>query len=197
MHSLFNASRTPGSLAPPARLSRGWSRPVRHRLRLAVCSCGLAVGAWFAGPRAAADEPTPRPNQLILLGGGGDLRQSDKSSFGALQIRFATDYRGVRPYATAGWASDGSYYSGAGLYYQFALPHELQITIGSGPGFYRHRGRTTNLGYALEFNSWIELSGMLLGRRVGLSYGHISNAHLGRVNPGTETLGFSVSVLSW
>lgn len=166
-------------------------------LRLTVCSCIIAVAAWLAGPSDAAGEYTRPTNQLILLGGGGDLRQSEKTSFGALQARFAAEYFWVRPYATVGWASDGSYYSGAGLYHDFNLPHQLRLTIGSGPGYYRHKGRTTNLGYALEFNSWVELSGLVLGRRVGLNFGHLSNAHLGDVNPGTETVGISISARSW
>ena len=54
-----------------------------------------------------------------------------------------------------------------------------------------------DLGYAIEFYSWIELSAVVLDKRIGLSVGHLSNAHLGSRNPGTEDVSLSVSVLSW
>jgi hypothetical protein len=37
----------------------------------------------------------------------------------------------------------------------------------------------------------------VLDKRIGLSVGHLSNAHLGSRNPGTEDVSLSVSVLSW
>jgi hypothetical protein len=157
----------------------------------------MALTLSILPPFAAATEPGAARNDLLLIAGMADLREGEKLSFGVVQARFAPDYHGIRPYSNLGWASGGSTYVGAGLFHNFELPRHLRLTLGTGPGYYRHRGNVSNLGYAIEFYSWIELSAVVLDKRIGLSVGHLSNAHLGSRNPGTEDVSLSASVLSW
>jgi hypothetical protein len=75
--------------------------------------------------------------------------------------------------------------------YDFRLPRNLRVTIGSGP-FYYQRG--TDLGFDLEYYSFIEAAkSFKRGASVGLRLGDLSNAELGRRNPDTETFALVVS----
>jgi hypothetical protein len=148
-------------------------------------------------PFAIAAEPMVDRNDLLLIGGVGGLRKGEKLPFGVVQLRFAPSYYGIHPFTSAGLAKDGSAYASVGLLYKFEMPRHLRLTVGTGPGYYRHEGNSLNLGYMIEFYSWVELSTIAFDRRIGLSVGHLSNAHLGSRNPGTEDVSLSVSVLSW
>ena len=155
----------------------------------------LAVSSFAADrPTAAATRPA---DELLLIVGAADLRQSDKAAIAALQVRFAANYRGIHPFVAAGAVYGGTHYAGAGLLYDFDLARHLRFTFGTGPGYYHHKGRDTDLDYKIEFNSWAELSTDFSGHRLGLIFGHLSNAHLGRHNPGTETIGLTWSALTW
>jgi hypothetical protein len=155
---------------------------------------GIALAAFqgVAPVRAALPEPPPPPNEIVLVGGVDNLRHVDKQAFGTVRAQYADNFHGVRPFAQVGLAHAGSVYGGAGLLFDFPLSRRAWLTVGSGPGVYRHKGNDPDLGYAVEFASWIEVSTIVLQRRVGLTFGHLSNAHLGSRNPGTETLGLTV-----
>jgi hypothetical protein len=145
----------------------------------------------------SAVEVARNPNEFIFTAGDYNLRHSADRGYGALQIRFAKNYYGFHPFVQGGWASIGSKYIGSGLLYNFDLPYTLRLTVGSGPGWYQHRGNDVNLGYGLEFDSWAELSGEIFHRRVGVTFSHLSNAHLANHNPGTESVGISTHLLYW
>ena len=136
-------------------------------------------------------------DEIVFTAGDYNLRHSADRGFGALQIQFADNYHGFHPYLQGGRANIGSIYAGSGLLYNFNLPYSLRLTAGTGPGWYQHGGRDVNLGYGLEFDSWMELSGEIFHRRVGVTFSHISNAHLSNHNPGTEALGLSSHLLAW
>ncbi len=134
----------------------------------------------------------PPPSEIVLIGGVDNLRQVDKQAFGTVRAQYGFNFHGVRPFAQVGLAHAGSLYGGAGLMYDFHLTRTTWFTIASGPGAFRHKGNDPDLGYGLEFASWVELSTILIQRRVGITFGHLSNAHLGSRNPGTETLGITL-----
>lgn len=153
----------------------------------ALRSLLLALTGWAAIPLPAA--VPPEPASLVLSGGAAGVF-SDRSPavFGA-EYRFGENYRGIHPYLLAGWATDGSTYLGAGLFYQFVLSPRWRVTIGSGPGYYQRNRSPRDLGDTIEFYSNLELSASVWrDHRLGLSFGHISNGGLGNRNPGSETL---------
>jgi hypothetical protein len=70
----------------------------RSRFLIALCWCNIAVAAWCAEPNIAASELKRPTNELVVLGGGADLRKGGKSSFAALQARFAANLVGDSPF---------------------------------------------------------------------------------------------------
>jgi hypothetical protein len=161
--------------------------------------CNMADPTTRTGLASTVPAPDPAvpTNDLLLIGGYGDLRQRHKETFCAAEVRFAKDFFGLHPYADLACVNGGTRYARLGLLYVFKMPHKLRLTVGSGPGYYHHERGCTNLGYSVEFHSWLEVSGIVLGRRVGLSVGHISNAHLAPYNPGSEDVSLSVVASSW
>jgi len=83
------------------------------------------------------------------------------------------------------------------LLHSVHLSRTLQVTIGSGPGWYRRDSMDPDLGSAIEFASWIELSVAVGPRRIGIDFSRVSNAHLGRINPGSEGIGLSMPLWKW
>ena len=68
------------------------------------------------------------------------------------------------------------------------------FTPSFGVGFYED-GDGKKLGNDIEFRTTLEISYQLKNKnRIGLSYGHISNANLGDKNPGVEILSLSFQV---
>lgn len=71
----------------------------------------------------------------------------------------------------------------------FKIGSSVYITPSFGAGLYNDGGSDKDLDYPLEFRSQVE-SGYEFtnGQRLGVAFGHISNADLGDDNPGTEIL---------
>ena len=68
------------------------------------------------------------------------------------------------------------------------------FTPSFGAGFYDD-GDGKKLGNDIQFRTTFEFSYELKNKnRIGISYGHISNANLGDKNPGVEILSFSYQV---
>ena len=72
--------------------------------------------------------------------------------------------------------------------------NNLIFTPSLGFGYYDN-GSGKNLGNEIQFRTTLELSYKLKNEnRIGISYGHISNANLGDKNPGVEILSFSYQI---
>ena len=79
-------------------------------------------------------------------------------------------------------------YTGVQAEYQFG---PLAITPSFAPGYYGE-GNGKDLGYPLEFKSEIQMSFDLSNStHLGMSYNHISNASLGKKNPGANSYMFN------
>ena len=79
-------------------------------------------------------------------------------------------------------------YTGVQAEYQFG---SLAITPSFAPGYYGE-GNGKDLGYPLEFKSEIQMSFDLSNStHLGMSYNHISNASLGKKNPGANSYMFN------
>ncbi len=90
----------------------------------------------------------------------------------------------------------GGAWLGYGLYQQFNMDINgtpLFIGFTMAPGLYVQGGEV-DLGYPLEFRSGVEMGVRFeRGWQVSLSYDHRSNADLGWVNPGLETIELRIS----
>lgn len=98
-------------------------------------------------------------------------------------------YVSFRPLVGLMATVEGSCYAYAGLNFDLLFGHVL-FAPGFAAGYYA-QGHGKNLGYPVEFRSGVELAWQCDDwRRFGLHFYHLSNASLGRRNPGEESLVF-------
>ena len=82
----------------------------------------------------------------------------------------------------------GYIYTGIQAQYKIGV---LSITPSFAPGLY-HKGNGKDLGHVLEFKSEVQLSLDLSdSSELGFSYNHLSNASLGKKNPGANSYMFN------
>ncbi len=127
-------------------------------------------------------------NYITLSSAVFDILQQDNSSFeGKVEIRFHKIDWQIKPISGLMANTDGAVHLFSGFYVDIPLASFLYLTPSFAPGFY-HKCNSKNLDYALEFRSQLELSIRLENNiRVGVSFSHISNASLGKINPGVES----------
>lgn len=81
----------------------------------------------------------------------------------------------------------GSGYLYAGLNFDFLILERVVLSPGFAAGYY-WQGGGKDLGFPLEFRSGVELGWQFADfRRLGVHFYHLSNASLGRRNPGEES----------
>lgn len=94
-----------------------------------------------------------------------------------------------RPWLGAELTSDLSVWIGGGFLLDLQLAENVYLTPSFGAGFYDEGDSDKDLGYPLEFRSQIEAAYELDNQsRIGIAFGHLSNASLDDDNPGTEVL---------
>ena len=128
---------------------------------------------------------------LLSLGTGiYDVGDDDEAADFRLEHRWGTPiWWEIKPYVGGEVTSDGSVWGGFGLYGDIPVTENLVITPSTAAGFYAQGDSDLDLGYPLEFRSQIEASYIFPSEnRVGIAFGHISNASLDEDNPGTEIL---------
>jgi lipid A 3-O-deacylase len=85
--------------------------------------------------------------------------------------------------------SAGDFHLYAGLALEIPASRRVLLRLAFAPGYYDRGAQGKDLGYALEFRSSFEIGWCLrTGWRLGLELVHVSNAGLGRVNPGSGSL---------
>ena len=108
------------------------------------------------------------------------------------------DFFNVKPFVGLEATSDSASYFLAGIYVEDNIgtlftdnPSNLIFTPSFGAGYYDD-GDGKKLGNNIEFRTTFELSYQLENKnRIGISFGHISNANIGDKNPGVEILSLS------
>lgn len=174
-------------------------RRLTARLVLPALLCGVladAVHVAHAAGIADAPEPptSPAPPALALSAGyAGVLRDPTGAVFG-IEYRFRQSRRGLYTAALVG-ATSKSRYVNVSLGYTRRLWQGWYGTLSTGPGVYSHDAGGVDLGGPMEFFSRIEVAHALRsGTRLGVVFGHISNAHFAKLNPGNEVLSFTYTV---
>lgn len=152
---------------------------------------GFAVLLNLASPGRAQPSVAPDREPLTLVARFGMLGVADAEPadpLAALELRLAQNWRGLHPWVALNLTDSRTWFAGAGLVYHLELSPNYRLTLGSGPFYYQHEPER-DLGLDLEFYSFAELTRKLpRNQRVGLRVGHLSNAGLGRRNPGSETI---------
>jgi lipid A 3-O-deacylase len=145
-----------------------------------VVIAGLAFvgGGFVARPSGSGD-----PNLLSGSAGMFDVaRRHDPAAEFRGAYRWEKHGRVLRPLVAGMVTSDGASYA-----YDLPLGRRLLLTPSFAPGLYAHGGGL-DLGHVVEFRSQLAVDFRLRGGRIGLSFSHMSNAHLGARNPGAEAL---------
>ncbi len=104
----------------------------------------------------------------------------------------------LKPFAGVEFTTDSAFYAITGIYLEDNLgdlmlgeENKWNLTPSFGLGYYDD-GDGKKLGHNLEFRTTLEVSYQLKNSdRIGISFGHISNANIGDKNPGVEILNFS------
>ena len=104
----------------------------------------------------------------------------------------------LKPFAGVEFTSDSATYLLGGVYLEDNLgdlflgeKSRLIFTPSFGAGYYDD-GDGKKLGNSIEFRTTLEISYQLKNQnRIGLSFGHISNANIGKNNPGVEIISLS------
>ena len=104
----------------------------------------------------------------------------------------------LKPFAGVEFTTDSAFYAITGIYLEDNLgdlmlgeENKWNLTPSFGLGYYDD-GDGKKLGHNLEFRTTLEVSYQLKNSdRIGISFGHISNANIGNKNHGVEILNFS------
>ena len=104
----------------------------------------------------------------------------------------------LKPFAGIEITNDSAFYLISGIYLEDNLgdlltgnENKWNFTPSFGLGYYED-GDGKKLGNQIEFRTTLEVSYQLENSdRIGLSFGHISNANIGNKNPGAEIISLS------
>ena len=105
------------------------------------------------------------------------------------QLQYTSSYRTLNFRPTFGFmlTAQTSSYLYAGINFDLTF-HDFVVSPGFAAGWYRH-GHGKDLGFPLEFRSCLECAWQWQDwRRLGVRLSHLSNASIGRRNPGEESL---------
>jgi len=162
-------------------------------------SSRLAIGLVLAASTSGAsnlslDAPGADPPLFALSIAHRGLRRSTEfASEAGLEYRSAERLWILKPFGGVMANSAGTVYAFAGLLLDIYWGEHFVLTPSLAGGFYS-AGQGKDLGSPIEFRSQVELSYLFLSSsRIGIGMNHISNAKLGRVNPGIEGLSIIIS----
>jgi len=148
--------------------------------------CGLFVMSGSAMAQDSAD-----PSYVSFGVGVWDITQDDDMATD-LRVEYRhgeTLFWKIKPWAGLEVTTDGSVWGGGGILADFKPTDNIYITPSFGAGLYAQGGSDKDLDHVIEFRSQIEGGYQFdSGQRLGVAFGHISNADLGDDNPGTEIL---------
>jgi len=150
---------------------------------------------WIFGAALYA-HPTAPPDWISFGGGIFDfLRERHRTAEFEVEYKFHIRRLGAPlrfldfvPLVGVMANTGGGGYAYAGLNFDFLLGDSVVLAPGFAAGYY-WAGKGKNLGYPLEFRSGVELAWQFADfRRLGIHFYHLSNASLGKKNPGEESL---------
>jgi lipid A 3-O-deacylase len=156
-----------------------------------IVGAAAFVGGAFVAPRA---DPGERNHLIASVGDYDVLRNRASAAEFRLGYRWQPTGWRLRPWVGAMATSKRSSWFGAGIAYDFPLGQRVVLTPSFAPGLYS-RGDGFDLGHVVEFRSQLEAAYRVSKRsRIGISLSHMSNAKLGALNPGEESLMLNCTV---
>lgn len=162
---------------------------VTHSIRTVIALAVLF--ALTAGGQARAGDDPPF---IAFHVGGYDV--NDNETAGQLNIEFRSDWDEwyLKPFGGVMATTDAAIYGYGGFMLDIYFGRRWVFTPNVAVGLYSD-GDGKDLGSIVEFRSGVELAYRFDNRtRLGVSFHHISNASIGDINPGTETLTLVLSL---
>lgn len=129
-------------------------------------------------------------HHLAIAAGHHDLIDpAPKTGLVLLEYRPCCRWKTLRPAIGSFVDFQGAWYSYAGLRSEIASERRAFLfSVNTAMGYYR-RGGGARLGHPLEFRSGFEwYYVMSQEHQIGIAFHHLSNASIGKRNPGTEVL---------
>jgi hypothetical protein len=155
------------------------------------CCAGALATCLPLQKNAVAGEATDRPSYFVTGVGYAGILRGPQSGVGDLEYRWHEDFHGFRGKVVFGFTHDARYYN-LSVVKGWRLGNLWRVALSSGPGCFQRDANAPDLGSRLEFLSSIEWSrATMAGQRIAFAFQHISNAHFGRINPGSEILQLS------
>lgn len=154
----------------------------------------LALGIAVARPALAqVSFGSPGDPPRFAIGGGAfdvlpDPKKPGNGTTGLAlgEYRFGDVLWIFAPFVGAMGTGKGAVYTYVGFGFDINFPYNFVVTPSFAGGYFEG-GHGINLGYYWEFRSGAELDYRFANdRRLGVGFYHISNAGLGRENPGVE-----------
>jgi len=138
-------------------------------------------------------------NSNSLAGGSKDYISFSTALFDFLQndvtsLEASIEYRvnsltwQLKPFVGLMANTDGGEYIYSGVFYEIPITKFLNLVPSFAPGLY-FKNNSKDLHFVIEFRTQLEAIFVLPNKlRAGFSFNHISNASLGKANPGVESI---------
>ena len=163
--------------------------PARPWWAVACAATSLALA-----PAAAAGEDFREPDFITIGAGAFDLNDDHTAAELDIQLRLNTRLWIFRPQVGLFVTSDAGYYAWGGLSTDIYFGRRWVLSPSFGIGGH-HEGDGKDLGGTLEFRSALELAYRFDdASRLGLQFGHLSNASIYDSNPGENFLILNYSI---
>ena len=187
---------------PPAIRNRENKVSIRTAANRAATAMLLALGVLAARPAAAQITfGSPGDPPRVALGGGvfdvlPDSKKPHAAAVGMAgsEYRFGDEWWIFSPFVGVMGTGQGAFYGYFGFGFDLNLPYNLVLTPTAAAGYF-YAGQGLNLGSWWEFRTGAELDYRFADqRRIGVGFYHMSNAGLGKENPGQEMATFVFTV---
>lgn len=135
------------------------------------------------------------PDFLAVGAGWFDVVHQDDTAIEArAEYRSGRRFWIFKPLAGVMASTDGSVHAYTGVLSDFYFGRRLVVSPSVAPGYY-HEGSGKDLGSAFEIRSQLEVAYRFDDRsRLGMAFSHMSNAGVGDINPGAESVTFYYSI---
>jgi lipid A 3-O-deacylase len=163
-------------------------------LRGATAGLVLLFLGFVAAPPAAAQLislGSPNDSPRLALGSGAFnaiVKHNSATFMDSAEYRFGDLLWIIDPLVGVQGTTQGAFYGYFGISFDIHLPGHLIFTPSGAFGYFLE-GTGINLGSIWEFRSGAELVYRFDDqRRIGIGFYHMSNAGIGKTNPGQEML---------
>jgi len=133
-----------------------------------------------------------------ILNDKGDKQDLDRDKGGAgigrVELRFNQEFLRIRPFVGVEGTTDSAAYIYGGGMFDVRFGEHFILSPNAAVGAY-FDGDGRRMGSTVEFRTGVEAAWEFDNKmRIGAAFHHISNAGIGDVNPGVETLTLNLSI---